>query len=102
MIQQCMSVPTTNELDSVLNEELLSVVKWVHRNKLVLNVFRTKSMIIESNYTISKNPELHLTISDVSIKQLHETELLGIVNDSKFSWTKHKNKITDTAWWKCS
>lgn len=82
------SALTTNKLDTVLNAELQSVVEWVKRNKLVMNVSKTSSMVLGSNHTISKNPELNLRINDVCINQVHETKLLGIVIDNKLSWTK--------------
>lgn len=49
-----MSALTTNTLDTVLNDELHSVVDWVKRNKLVLNISKTNSMVLGSNHIISK------------------------------------------------
>ncbi len=62
------------------------------RNKLALNVSKTNSMVFGSNHTISRNPESNIRIDKECIKQVQETRLLGVIIDSKLSWTKHIHK----------
>ena len=81
------SASTANELNTVLNSELQSVVEWIKNNKLVLNISKTNS------HALSKNPVLKLLISDKVIDQVQETELLGVTLDSKLSWSQHINKL---------
>lgn len=88
------SALTANDLNTALEVELRSVVEWVKRNKLVLNVAKTNCIVFGSNHTIRSNPVLNLTINNIGINQVQETKLLGIVIDSKLSWTNHINKIT--------
>lgn len=45
--------------------KLRSMMDWVNRNKLVLNVSKANSMILGSNHNISRNPELNLRMNDV-------------------------------------
>lgn len=67
---------TASELNVILNSELRSVVEWINKNKLVLNVSKTNSIIIGSNYAISKMPGLNICINNVVVEQVQETKLL--------------------------
>ncbi len=89
------SALTNGELNLVLREELKAVVDWINCNKLVLNVSKTNCMVIGSYHSISKNPQLHLKIKEVSINQVQETKLLGVVIDDKLTWKTHINKIVN-------
>ena len=46
-------------------------------------------MIIGSNYNVARNPVLDIKLNDISIKQVHETKLLGVTVDNTLSWKKH-------------
>lgn len=47
-----MSTTTSFELNTFLDLELRSVVKWIEGNKLVLNVLKTNSVIFSSAHTL--------------------------------------------------
>ncbi len=50
-----MSATTLNEMTATLNKELQLVSEMVARNKLVLNISKTKSLVFETNYSRNLN-----------------------------------------------
>ena len=63
----------------------LSVLEWVASNKLVLNISKTKSIVFDTNHTLSSRPQLNLVMNAVAVEQV-ETKLLGVTLDCKLSW----------------
>lgn len=57
-------------LSNILSEELQAVFDWVPNNKLVINLKKTKSIILESKFKLRENPELNLVIKDIGIDQV--------------------------------
>lgn len=47
---------TADELRSVLNHELQTVVEWITNNKLVLNVSKTKSIVFGTKTLLMNEP----------------------------------------------
>ena len=43
-----MSAQTVEEIPSALNKELQMVSKWISDNKLVLNIYKTKSIALRT------------------------------------------------------
>ncbi len=85
--------PTTDELSSVLNQELQAIVEWITNNKLVLNISKTNSIVFGSKTMLMNEPKLKLYVNDVAVEQVQETKLLGILFDSKLTWSKHIEKV---------
>ena len=59
------------------------------RNKLVLNISKTKSTVFGTNHSLNHNPQLNLVINNVGIEQVEVTKLLGVTLHCKLSWSKH-------------
>jgi hypothetical protein len=83
------SATTATEMTETLNKELQLVSKWVARNKLVLNISKTKSIVFKTNHSLNPKPQLNLVINHVEIEQVEVTKLLGVTLDCKLSWSKH-------------
>jgi len=49
---------TVSELNNILTAELNRVFDWIKRNKLVLNISKTKSIIFGSSYKLSSTPNM--------------------------------------------
>ena len=77
------SATTANEVTETLNKELQSVLEWGANNKLVLNISKTKSIVIGTNHSLSSRPQLNLVMNGVAVEQVGET------SDCKLSWSKH-------------
>lgn len=69
------------------------VSEWVSCNKLIVNVLKTTSMVIGSNYSLRSNTKLDVIINNQSIKQVNEVKLLGIIIDHTLSWDIHIKRI---------
>jgi hypothetical protein len=57
------SAPTARDLTETLSEELQSVSEWVIKNKLVLNTYKTKSIVFASKRSLRPKPQLELCIN---------------------------------------
>jgi hypothetical protein len=66
----CMSATTATERIATLNKELQLVSEWVARNKLVLNIYKTKSIVFGTSHSLNPKPQLNLVINNVEIEQL--------------------------------
>lgn len=80
------------QLHEYLSHDFNQVIKWVENNKLVLNVNKTKNMIICTTRKRKKLKPWYLTHNNVQIKEVAEVTLLGIKIQNNLSWTAH---ITD-------
>lgn len=87
-----VAAKTVEEVNMILNSELHSVVEWIRRNRLVLNVSKTNCITFGSNYTLKCEPLLNILINDVKVNQVRETKLLGVTLDERLSWSTQINK----------
>ena len=72
------SATTATEMTATLNKELLLVSEWVARNKLALNISKTKSIVFGTKYSLNLKPQVNLVINHVEIEQVEMTKLLGV------------------------
>ena len=72
---------TATEVTATLNKELQLVSEWVARNKLVLNISKTKSILFGTNHSLNTKPQLNLVMDNVEIEQVEKTKLLGVTLD---------------------
>ena len=82
-------------LTDSLNTDLENFMKWCTDNNMVVNVPKTKAMLISTRYKINqimKNPPT-LNIGDETIEISTNEKLLGIKIDNVLSWT---TQIEDT------
>lgn len=85
------SAATVNNLSKRLKKELMSVTKWIKDNQLILNIPKTKTIIIGCKSF--GDPELKLEIDGEIIEQVKEVKLLGVIIDNRLSWGKHIENI---------
>lgn len=64
----------------ILNEELQIVSHWVINNKLVLNISKTKILIL-GTYALKSKSQLNLILSNIAVEQVEEIKLLGVFRD---------------------
>jgi hypothetical protein len=79
------SATTATEMTATLNIELQLVSEWVSRNKVALNISKTKKHCIwDKTFTFTNpKPKLNLVINHVEIEQVEMTKLLGVTLDCK-------------------
>jgi hypothetical protein len=64
------SATIVTEMTVTLNKELQWVSEWVERNKLVLNILKTKSIVFATNHSLNTKPKLNIVINNVEIEQV--------------------------------
>ena len=77
MIPHCIMLQKLSELDNVLSAELNMVFDWIKRNKFVLNISKTKSIILGSSHKLSSTSKMSLNLSGEPIEQVNKVKLLG-------------------------
>jgi Tfp pilus assembly pilus retraction ATPase PilT len=65
----------------------------VARNKLALNICKTKSIVFGTKHSLNPKPQLNRVIDHVVIEQVEMTKLLGVTLDRKLSWSKHIDAV---------
>jgi hypothetical protein len=60
------SATIATEMTATLNK----VSEWVARNKLVLNISKTKSIVFGTNHSLNPKPQLHLVMNNMEIEQV--------------------------------
>ena len=83
---------TVSELDNVLSAELNKVFDWIKRNNLVLNISKTKSIILGSRHNLVIYT-MSLNLYGEAIEQVDKVKLLGTIIDSQLSWAEHIDTI---------
>ena len=81
-------------INTVLNEDLARVEKWLIANKLTLNTSKTEVMLIGSRQRLSTfhNP-LSLIVDGAPISQVSSTKSLDVHIDQNLSWNVHVEKL---------
>ena len=79
----------SHQLESKLNEDLYNVALWLKRNKLTLNLSKTKSMLIGSKRKLAYVLSLSLSIFDFDLDSVNKFKYLGIMLASDFTWSDH-------------
>ena len=52
------SATIASEINATLNKEIQLASEWVARNKLVLNISKTKSIVFGTNHSLNPKPQL--------------------------------------------
>ena len=71
------------DTETAINRELQKINLWLQRNKLTLNVDKTKFMIF---HKCKKVPNLSIVLNDTTITKFDSFNYLGILLDSNLSW----------------
>ena len=79
-----------DEASSRLQSDLNDLYIWYTRNKLKINVDKTKVMVL----SISKKYDLNICINAERIEQVHSIRYLGIEIDDKLLWNNHVRQLT--------
>ena len=73
-----MSATTATEINATLNTVLQFVSEWVERNKLALNISKTKSILFGTKHSLNPKSKQNHVINNVEIEQVEMTKLLGV------------------------
>ena len=87
------STSTAVELQPKLDFDLQSVVKWLWNNKLLLNVSKSKLMIIGNPNKLKHFANVQLIANDVPPERVQTFKYLGIVISTRTSLGRVTSKI---------
>jgi hypothetical protein len=88
-----ISAKNIDEATEKLNADLKKISDWMNYNKLVLNVEKTKYMIIKRSKTIDENIEIKW--NNNNIMRVKEIKYLGVIIDEKLKFTSHLKFVKD-------
>uniref|UniRef100_A0A8C6M9A3 Reverse transcriptase domain-containing protein n=1 Tax=Nothobranchius furzeri TaxID=105023 RepID=A0A8C6M9A3_NOTFU len=75
-----------NKLMEILSAEMFKVKKWFDKNKLSLNLSKTKYMLFGNNKV---NTQIVMNIDGVTIERVNHYKFLGVIMNDKISWKQH-------------
>ena len=76
-----------------MQADLFLINTWCRRNKLSLNIKKTKCMLFGSRVKLKNTRCPKLTINNVNIDFVHQYKYLGVVLDPHLTFNKHLNNI---------
>jgi len=88
---------SVSQVASTLTQEMDKVSNWLHKNKLTLNVKKTKVMLFGSNIKRAKNTEkFEIKIKDHVLEEVKLFKYLGVYLDPTLSWEGHLNHVRNS------
>ena len=88
-----MTVTGTSAADIAeeLNSDIVSAINWCKRNKMTVNILKTKAMFLSS---VPKQANLqanapNIKIGHDQIQNSNQEKLLGVIVDSSLNWSSH-------------
>ena len=82
-----------NSLINRVNNELYIIDLWLRKNKLSLNYSKTSFIIFNKQPNKTCDYEFKLKINNNLIKRVNSIKYLGVLIDSKLSWSEHLNYL---------
>ena len=85
-----------HSLTKVINSEMSKLKLWLDRNKLSLNLSKTRMILFGNHRT---NMKLEILVDEINIERVNEIKFLGVMIDDKISWKsqiKHVQTKTQT------
>jgi len=79
---------------ATLNSELLKLSDWLQSNKLSLNIKKCNYIQFGHMKAPLCDPELRLLIDGHILERIDRTQFLGIIIDSKLTWSDHVQYIS--------
>ena len=83
-------------IESSLQNDLKNIEKWCQVNKMIINVEKTKAMVISTKQKQTRSIEnfnLNLFLNDSKLKLVTEQKLLGILVTNTLNWNEHVNHV---------
>ncbi len=93
------SSPNLETIQDNIQKDMNSIQTWLHQNSLVLNVKKTKVILIGTWQRLQKQ-SINISIGNTKLEQVTQYKYLGITIDSNLSWDKHLNTTITKARYK--
>ena len=81
------TVTELKEMIRQVNEEMAKIYAWVNANRLSLSIYKTNFMLFTpKNFSRCTDD---ITINQIKIQEVKETQFLGVIIDNKLKWSSH-------------
>ncbi len=90
------SSPNVAEIQDKLQADMNNISAWLEENSLVLNVKKTKVMLIGTQARV-KSQQLKIIVDGEKLDQVDHYKYVGVTIDSHLSWDKHLDKVVAKA-----
>jgi exonuclease III len=82
------------QIETSLQSGVIDVNGWCHNNNMLLHPKKSKSMLITTRQKHQRQPlNLNITLESITIEQVSEHRLLGVIIDEELTWKSHINCI---------
>ncbi len=83
-------------VESNLQNALIELSNWCKHNGMVINMDKTKTMLIttQQRRTRLDDSSLHINFNNTSLKTLENDKILGVQVDNNLLWTDHINNVS--------
>ena len=90
-----VSGTSKQEIETKLNDVLKEVYDWTAKNKLLMNLKKTKVMVIGTKQRCSNlsDTNLNVKLNNVAVECVNEAKCLGVTIDSHLTFNSHVNNI---------
>ena len=83
----------TNTIEAKMISDLENVIQWLHSNFLVLNLGRTKIMLVGTHQRLATAQDFKIKANEVNIERVDHFKYLGDLMDQNLSWNDHTSYI---------
>ena len=81
----------TSHDETIYNNYIIEFTKWCEEHNLLLNVLKTKELIID--FRVKKEPLLPVKIKGQDVDQVQSYKYLGVTIDNQLKWDVHASNI---------
>ena len=83
------------EIERKLQDAILKVASWCKQNWMVINIDKTKAMLITTRQRRSRiDDNMQISLNNVQLINVQREKVLGIEIDNNLLWGEHVRKIT--------
>ena len=89
---------TVEGLENNLSSDMANVERWCSLNKMVLNIKKTKAMLISTYQKLRRLTvkTLSINVQGELLENVTSEKLLGVIVDQNLSWKAHVDKVHKT------
>ena len=80
---------SVNEIQAQLISDLTNVLSWLHANFLILDLDKTKIMLVGTHQRTAEADDLVIEISNTRLERVNKSKYFGVLLDSTLSWKDH-------------
>ena len=80
---------SVSEIQAQLTSSLTNVLSWLHANFLILNLEKTKIILVGTHQRTAEADDLVIGISNKRLERVNKFKYFGVLLDNTISWKDH-------------